>query len=177
MHMAHAAANAEVWLALREPGPAASVTLADWWTGRAGWQECPGPGGYGGTRRLTPGAVAHVQVDAPNSTTGTATLFIEVDLSSITQTLLKDKVARYLAYAADRAWGWPAPQLPADAATDHDRQPGLHVRRGTARLLAHQDTVCRTSPVLGQLRQPTLRNFRRKVVRCLGWSGVLAEHW
>jgi hypothetical protein len=41
-----------------------------------------------------------------------AVAFIEVDLASMTQTLLKEKVARYLAYAADRAWEGIHPYCP-----------------------------------------------------------------
>jgi hypothetical protein len=109
MHMAHAAAIAEVWLALREHGPAAGLTLTGWWTDRAGWQEWTGGYNAGlgaGRRRLTPDAVARLQladVDEP------VAVFVEVDLATMTQVLLRQKVARYAAYAADRAWDerWP----------------------------------------------------------------------
>lgn len=37
--VAHAAAIAEVWLAVREYGPAAGVELLDWATDRAGWLD------------------------------------------------------------------------------------------------------------------------------------------
>jgi hypothetical protein len=46
MHMAHA----EVWLALREYGPAAGFQLNGWWTDRAGWQEWTGGNATGGGR-------------------------------------------------------------------------------------------------------------------------------
>jgi hypothetical protein len=108
MHMAHAAAIAEVWLALREHGPAAGLRLDGWWTDRAGWQEWTG--GYttgGGRRRLTPDAVARLQLAGADG--GPVAVFIEVDLATMTQVLLRQKVARYAAYAADRAWEgrWP----------------------------------------------------------------------
>jgi hypothetical protein len=139
MHMAHAAAIAEVWLALREHGPAAGLTLIDWWTDRAGWQEWAAPGGYGGARRLTPDALAHVQVDGPDGTTGTAALFVEVDLASMTQTLLKDKVARYLGYAQDRAWEGVHPNCPPMLLLTTTASRASTFARGAARQLAHQD--------------------------------------
>ncbi|MDM4722640.1 hypothetical protein QTQ03_24715 [Micromonospora sp. WMMA1363] len=39
LFVAHSAAVAEVWLALRERGPAVGPRLVDWWADRAGWQE------------------------------------------------------------------------------------------------------------------------------------------
>jgi hypothetical protein len=39
-------------------------------------------------------------------------VFVEVDLASMTQTLLKRKVARYLDYAADGAWEGTFPHCP-----------------------------------------------------------------
>src|SRR5207248_2394843 len=58
--------------------------------------------------RLTPDAVARLAVAGG----GTAVVFVEVDLASMTQTLLKQKVDRYLAYAADRAWYGEHPHCP-----------------------------------------------------------------
>ncbi|WP_425518064.1 replication-relaxation family protein [Polymorphospora rubra] len=78
------------------------------WTG-PGWQEWNARHGYGSRRRrITPDAVALVDVDHAG-VVGTAAVFIEVDLASMTQVLLREKVGRYLAYAADRAWDgvWP----------------------------------------------------------------------
>jgi hypothetical protein len=43
---------------------------------------------------------------------GSVVVFVEVDLATMTQTLLKQKVARYLAYAADRAWRGVHPHCP-----------------------------------------------------------------
>ncbi|WP_018255968.1 replication-relaxation family protein [Salinispora mooreana] len=110
LFVAHSAAIAEVWLALREHGPAAGLRLVDWWADRAGWQEWePRSPGYGSRlRRLTPDAVALVDLAAAD-VVGQAAVFIEVDLASMTQVLLREKVARYLAYAADGAWEgvWP----------------------------------------------------------------------
>jgi hypothetical protein len=58
--------------------------------------------------RLTPDAVARITLPgAANVVT-----FIEVDLATMTQTLLRQKLARYLAYAEDRAWEGVYPHCP-----------------------------------------------------------------
>jgi hypothetical protein len=49
---------------------------------------------------VTPDAVARLTLAGGESTA----VVIEVDLASMTQTLLRQKVERYLAYAADQAW-------------------------------------------------------------------------
>jgi DNA-binding transcriptional ArsR family regulator len=109
LFVAHSAAIAEVWLALVEHGPAVGVELVDWWTDRAGWQEWEAPGGYAGRlRRLTPDGVLHARVAGA----GDAAAFVEVDLASMPQTLLREKVSRYLTYAADRAWEGLHPHCP-----------------------------------------------------------------
>jgi transcription initiation factor IIE alpha subunit len=100
MFAAHAAAITEVWLALSEHRPGHGIELEDWLTDRAGWQEWEAGAYWSRRYRLTPDAVAQVRM--PDGTSAVA--FIEVDLATMTQTLLKEKVARYLAYAADRAW-------------------------------------------------------------------------
>jgi hypothetical protein len=108
MFAAHAAAISEVWLALFEHGPAQGIQVEDWLTDRAGWQEWEAGTYWSRRYRLTPDAVAHVRM--PDGSPAVA--FIEVDLASMTQTLLKEKVARYLAYAADRAWEGIHPYCP-----------------------------------------------------------------
>jgi transcription initiation factor IIE alpha subunit len=108
MFSAHAAAITEVWLALTEHGPAHGIQVVDWLTDRAGWQEWEAGTYWSRRYRLTPDAVAHVQMPDGSS----AVAFIEVDLATMTQTLLKEKVARYLAYAADRAWEGVHPYCP-----------------------------------------------------------------
>jgi hypothetical protein len=105
MFVAHAAAITEVWLALVEHGPAIGIEVSGWLTDRAGWQEWTRQGRWTShPYRLTPDAVATVRP-------GDA-VFIEVDLATMTQTLLKQKVLRYLAYAADRVWEDTFPQCP-----------------------------------------------------------------
>ncbi|HZN72888.1 MAG TPA: replication-relaxation family protein [Micromonosporaceae bacterium] len=100
MFVAHAAALTEVWLALSEYGPAEGIQVASWLTDRAAWQEWDRASAWSThPYRLTPDAAATLTVDGAN-----VAVFIEVDLASMTQTLLKQKVARYLAYADDRAW-------------------------------------------------------------------------
>lgn len=108
MFVNHAAAITEVWLALTEHGPAAGIRAGDWFADRAGWQEWEGPGAWSHRYRLTPDAVARIGLSGDGSTVA----FLEVDLASMTQTLLKQKVARYLAYAADRAWQGVHPHCP-----------------------------------------------------------------
>jgi hypothetical protein len=100
MFVAHAATIAEVWLALVEHGGSAGIEVDEWLTDRAGWQEWTRPGRWTShPYRLTPDAVASLRLHGSS-----VVAFVEVDLASMTQTLLKQKVARYLAYAADRAW-------------------------------------------------------------------------
>ncbi|MET7951260.1 replication-relaxation family protein [Micromonospora sp. NPDC005324] len=110
LHVAHAATIGDMWLAVRDHGPAAGLALRRWWSDRAGWQawETRSPGWGTRTRRLTPDAALLVDVDH-GGVTGTAAAFVEVDLATMTQAVLRDKVTRYLAYAADRAWQdrWP----------------------------------------------------------------------
>jgi DNA-binding transcriptional ArsR family regulator len=108
MFAAHAAAITEVWLALSELAPAQGIQLEEWLTDRASWQEWEAGAYWSRRYRLTPDAVAHVKM--PDGSPAVA--FIEVDLASMTQTLLKEKVARYLAYAADRAWEGIHPYCP-----------------------------------------------------------------
>nr|WP_275941261.1 replication-relaxation family protein [Planosporangium flavigriseum] len=108
MFATHAAAITEVWLALTEHGPAIGVEPEEWLTDRAGWQEWDGTGTWSRRYRLTPDAVTQVLL----ASAGSAVIFVEVDLASMTQTLLKQKVVRYLAYAADRAWLGVHPHCP-----------------------------------------------------------------
>lgn len=89
-----------MWRALVEPGPAAGIEVTGWLTDRAGWQEWERVGRWSShPSRLTPDAVATFLFDGAK-----AVAFVEVDLASMTQTVLKQKVARYLAYADDLAW-------------------------------------------------------------------------
>jgi hypothetical protein len=108
MFVAHAAAITEVWLALVEHGPAVGIGVTGWLTDRAGWQEWERVGRWSShPSRLTPNAVATLSFDG-----GKAVALVEVDLASMTQTALKQKVARYLAYADDLAWQTRYPYCP-----------------------------------------------------------------
>ncbi len=108
MFVAHAAAITEVWLALIEHGPAAGIKVTGWLTDRAGWQEWTRVGRWSShPSRLTPDAVSTFTYDGAE-----AVAFVEVDLASMTQTVLKQKVARYLAYADDLAWQDRHPYCP-----------------------------------------------------------------
>jgi hypothetical protein len=108
LFVAHAAAITEVWLALVERGPAVGIEVTAWLTDRAGCQEWTRSDRWSShPSRLTPDAVATCTLDGAE-----AVAFIEVDLASMTQTLLKQKVARYLAYADDLAWQERHPYCP-----------------------------------------------------------------
>jgi hypothetical protein len=108
LFVAHAAAITEVYLALVERGPAAGIEVTGWLTDRAGWQEWTRAGRWSShPSRLTPDAVGTFSFDG-----GEAVAFVEVDLASMTQTLLKQKVARYLAYADDLVWQDRYPYCP-----------------------------------------------------------------
>jgi hypothetical protein len=128
LFLAHAAAITEVCLALVEHGPQQGMVVSRWLTDRAAWQQWPRPGSWGPEQehRLTPDALLGVRLhppvhdhggpagDAPPDVTvgggpavGEVGAFLEVDLATMTQGQLKMKLARYLAYAQDRAWsGW-----------------------------------------------------------------------
>ncbi|SBT69315.1 Replication-relaxation [Micromonospora sediminicola] len=110
LHVAHAAAIGEAWLAVRDHGPAAGLALREWWSDRAGWQEWEStrPSWGARLRRLTPDAVLLVDADHAG-VVGTAAAFVEIDLATMSQVVLREKVTRYLAYAEDRAWEgrWP----------------------------------------------------------------------
>jgi hypothetical protein len=100
LFVAHAAAITEFYLALVERGPAAGIEITEWLTDRAGWQEWTRSDNWTShPSRLTPDAVATFSVDG-----AAAVAFVEVDLASMTQTVLRQKVARYLAYAKDLVW-------------------------------------------------------------------------
>lgn len=117
--VAHAAAIAEVWLAVLEHGPAAGIELTDWRTDRAGWQEWQPPAGLygdaGRAKRLTPDAVLRAHVshgDDAGDVAGDAVAMIEIDLATMTQTQLREKLSRYEAYAAAGAWRDTFPHCP-----------------------------------------------------------------
>jgi hypothetical protein len=100
LFVAHAAAITEVWLALVEHGLAAGVEVTGWLTDRVGWQEWTRADRWSShPLRLTPDAVATLTLDGAE-----AAAVVEVDLASMTQTVLKQKVARYLAYYGSRTW-------------------------------------------------------------------------
>lgn len=105
MFVAHAAAIGEAWLAVRDHGPAVGIELTEWATDRAGWQEWAPPALYGASRlrRLTPDAVLQARV-VDGDVAGDAAAFVEIDLATMTQNQLKEKLARYRAYASDRVW-------------------------------------------------------------------------
>ncbi|ROO62908.1 protein involved in plasmid replication-relaxation [Micromonospora sp. Llam0] len=111
MFSAHAATITEVWLALRDHGPPAGLTMTGWATDRAGWQEWDGPtSAWGGTttKRLTPDAV--YEATLPDGRTTAA--FVEIDLASMTQNQLRAKLDRYRAYTRDQAWQGRFPHCP-----------------------------------------------------------------
>lgn len=101
----HGAAITEVWLALRDHGPQHGIRVLDWRTDRAGWQEWETSGGYHGlnSRRLTPDALCRLAIDTEAGPVE-LTVCIEVDLASMTQTQMRQKLSHYLAFHADRAW-------------------------------------------------------------------------
>jgi hypothetical protein len=108
LFVAHAAAISEVWLSLVEHGPSIGIAVSGWLTDRAGWQEWTRVGRWTShPSRLTPDAVVTLTVDGAD-----VAAFVEVDLASMTQTLLKQKVIRYAAYAADQAWADRHPGCP-----------------------------------------------------------------
>jgi hypothetical protein len=111
MFAAHASAIAEVWLAVLEHGPAAGLTGTGWLPDRAGWHTWR----HGGADvTLSPDAILSADLAAPpgpaaGGPVGETVAFVEVDLATMSQSKLREKVSRYLAYAEDREWDgrWP----------------------------------------------------------------------
>jgi DNA-binding transcriptional ArsR family regulator len=131
MFAAHASAIAEAWLAVLEHGPAAGVTGTGWLPDRAGWHTWrrggadvtlspdailsanlsalsgTAGGQSGGQLEQTPGRSA----GPPEQTGGQTVAMVEIDLATMSQSKLREKVSRYLAYAEDLEWDgrWPKP--------------------------------------------------------------------
>jgi hypothetical protein len=132
----HAAATADMWLALPLAGPAAGLELRQWWRDNDGWTEwqpagwglggrvrriTPDPAGWGlggRVRRITPDATAHLTVGGLTAGGGggdgpaLGAVLIEIDLATMTQQRLGYKLARYRDYAADHAWRGTHPHCP-----------------------------------------------------------------
>jgi hypothetical protein len=113
----HAAATADMWLALQLAGPAAGLELQQWWRDNEGWTQWQPPGwGLGGrVRRITPDATAHLTVNGlpeAGDQPALGAVLIEVDLATMTQQRLSYKLARYRDYAADQAWRGVHPHCP-----------------------------------------------------------------
>jgi hypothetical protein len=138
MFVAHAAAITEVWLALVEHGPSVGIEVTGWLTDRAGWQEWERVGRWSShPSRLTPDAVATFSFDG-----GKAVAFVEVDLASMTQTVLKQKVARYLAYADDLAWQERYPYCPPMLLLTTTQTRAVSFLRAAGQVIAkHQSTT------------------------------------
>lgn len=137
----HAAATADMWLALEQAGPAAGLGLARWWRDSEGWTQWQPPGwGLGGrVRRITPDATAHLTVDGlePGGGDGPAlgAVLVEVDLATMTQQRLGYKLARYRDYAADQAWRNVHPHCPVLLVLTTTPARAATFLRGAAKLL------------------------------------------
>ena len=137
----HAAATADMWLALTQAGPAAGLELRRWWRDNEGWTEWqPSGWGLGGrVRRVTPDATAHLTVgglpvgggDGP----ALGAVLIEVDLATMTQQRLGYKLARYRDYAADQAWRGAHPHCPVLLVLTTTPARAATFLRGAAKLL------------------------------------------
>jgi hypothetical protein len=129
MFAAHASAIAEAWLAVLEHGPAAGLVGTGWLPDRAGWHTWrrggadvtlspdailsanlsalsgTAGGQSGGQLEQTPGRSA----GPPEQTGGQTVAMVEIDLATMSQSKLREKVSRYLAYAEDLEWDgrWP----------------------------------------------------------------------
>ncbi|MBB2943230.1 hypothetical protein FB565_002943 [Actinoplanes lutulentus] len=106
MFAAHASLIAEAYLAVCEHGPAAGIEVSGWWPDRQAWLTWRPTGGQDVT--LSPDAIVTANLTT-GETAGPAAAFVEIDLATMTQTRLRDKVRRYLAYAEDQVWAgrWP----------------------------------------------------------------------
>jgi hypothetical protein len=118
LFVAHAAAVAEVWIALTGRGPAAGLSIERWWRDSHGWQEWqPSSAGVAGrVRRITPDATAWLRLDGLAADDAGApavgAVLVEVDLATMTAERLRHKLYRYRDYAADRAWAGRHPHCP-----------------------------------------------------------------
>lgn len=167
MFAAHAAAIAEVWLALVEHGPAAGIAPDGWWPDRAGWQEWrPGPRHAGEPQLLTPDAVLTADVAAGEGA-AEAVAFVEVDLATMSQTQLRAKLANYLAYADDRAWAGTWPHCPPLLlVTTTEARARTWIRAAGKRLQAHRRVQGRQFWVRGRDRGEIARAERLVVAAC-----------
>lgn len=137
MFAAHASAIAQAWLAVLEHGPAAGLTGTGWLPDRAGWHTWrrggaeltlspdailsadlsanlsalsgTAGGQHGGQLEQTPGRSAGPTGQTPGQPGERTVAFVEIDLATMSQTKLREKVGRYLAYAEDGEWAdrWP----------------------------------------------------------------------
>lgn len=130
MFAAHASAIAETWLAVLEHGPAAGLTGTGWWPDRAGWHTWRRGGAdvtlspdailsadlsglpvtdLSGLSRTAAGQTGGPTEQAGGQAGGQTVAFVEIDLATMSQSKLREKVGRYLAYAEDREWDgrWP----------------------------------------------------------------------
>lgn len=105
MFMAHAAALADLWLALTTHGPEAGLKLTRWLRDEESWEKWRG---IGGAARIAPDAFAEVAVGEDGEL---VPVFIEVDLATMSQVRLRAKARRYVAYVECGAWQhlhpWP----------------------------------------------------------------------
>ena len=105
LFLRHTAATAAVPLALERLGPSVGLRLEAWQREpRESW------GTAQGLRRITPDGYALVHVEAEN---GAVPLLVEVDRNTMEPARLREKVHRYLQYAADDAWDPRHPMCPA----------------------------------------------------------------
>jgi hypothetical protein len=107
---AHASAIAEAWLAVLERGPAAGLSGTGWLPDRAGWQAWRRGGAdvtLSRTRSCPPTCPGRPGQRTDRAPAGETVAFIEIDLATMSQSKLREKVRRYLAYAEDLEWdGW-----------------------------------------------------------------------
>ena len=100
LHLAHAAAITETWLALSQGGPSIGLSLTGWWTDQDGWAQI----GAGDAGRLTPDAVADLELTGGPAAGEVVTVYIEVDRGTMTHSRLAEKVRRYLDAATSGGW-------------------------------------------------------------------------
>lgn len=120
------------------------------WTRSDQWSSHP--------LRLTPDAVATLTLNGAQ-----AVAFVEVDLASMTQTVLKQKVARYLAYADDLAWQDRYPYCPpmllltttATRAVSFLRAAGQVIAKNRQRIDGNDRAAMLVVAACGLVRDPT----------------------
>ena len=130
LFLAHTTAVAGLWLALRD---APGIELVSWHREEAAWEEWLTSTGWSRPMpaRISPDATVRLALEVDGSR-GEVSVFVEVDLSTMTQDRLRAKVTRYRRYAASKAWKGRHPHCPVLLFATTSEQRATRFLAGTA---------------------------------------------